>query len=426
METINYIIKSATIIDPKSIFHGQKKDIFIKGDKIIDIRKNISIKEPFIEIKGKNIHISPGFIDLHTRISEPGLEFKEDFNSGLNAASNGGFTGIVHMPNTIPPIQNSSDISFVLKKTEKNIVDVFPTGCLTKNMEGAEITEIYDMIKSGAVAFTDDKKSIENTMLMNIAMEYSQQFNTTIMCTCYDKNLCNEGQLNEGKFSTLLGLKGIPDIAEEIRVARDIDLTEYSKGKIHISTASTKKSFKLIRQAKKKGINISCDIAAHQLILTDEMVSDFDTNLKLFPPARDKKTVKEIIKQIQNGTIDVICSDHTPVEIEKKNCSFNTAEFGITALETTFPICNSILKDVVSIEKIVELLSINPRRILNIPYPIIELNKIANITMFDPDEEWVYKEDNIKSKSKNTPFIGQKFTGKIIGILNKGEISLNR
>ena len=426
METINYIIKSATIIDPKSIFHGQKKDVFIKGNKIIDIQKKISIKEPFIEIKSKNLHISPGFIDLHTRIGEPGLEFKEDFHSALNAASNGGFTGIVHMPNTIPPIQNSSDISFILKKSEENIVDIFPTGCLTKNMEGAEITEMYDLIKSGAVAFTDDKKSIENTMLMNIAMEYAQQFNTTIMCTCYDKNLCNEGQLNEGKFSTLLGLKGIPEIAEEIRIARDIDLTEYSKGKIHISTASTKKSLNLIKQAKKKGVNISCDIAAHQLILTDEMASEFDTNLKLFPPARDKKTIKEIIKQIQNGTIDVICSDHTPVEIEKKNCSFSNADFGIIALETTFPICNSILKDIISIEKIIELLSVNPRKILNIPYPSIELDKIANITIFDPDEEWTYKEHNIKSKSKNTPFIGRKFIGRIIGILNNGKISLNR
>jgi len=426
LETINYIIKSATIIDPKSIFHGQKKDIFIKGNKIIDIQKKISIKEPFIEIKSKNLHISPGFIDLHTRIGEPGLEFKEDFHSALNAASNGGFTGIVHMPNTIPPIQNSSDISFILKKSEENIVDIFPTGCLTKNMEGTEITEMYDMIKSGAVAFTDDKKSIENTMLMNIAMEYAQQFNTTIMCTCYDKNLCNEGQLNEGKFSTLLGLKGIPEIAEEIRIARDIDLTEYSKGKIHISTASTKKSLNLIKQAKKKGVNISCDIAAHQLILTDEMASEFDTNLKLFPPARDKKTIKEIIKQIQNGTIDVICSDHTPVEIEKKNCSFSNADFGIIALETTFPICNSILKDIISIEKIIELLSVNPRKILNIPYPSIELDKIANITIFDPDEKWTYKEHNIKSKSKNTPFIGRKFIGRIIGILNNGKISLNR
>jgi len=426
LETINYIIKSAKIIDPKSIFHGQKKDVLIKGNKIIDIQKNISIKEPFIEIKSKNLHISPGFIDLHTRISEPGLEFKEDFNSGLNAASNGGFTGIVHMPNTTPPIQNASDISFVLKKAEKNIVDVFPTGCLTKNMEGTEITEMYDMIKSGAVAFTDDKRSIENTMLMNIALEYAQQFNTTIMCTCYDKNLCNDGQINEGKFSTLLGLKGIPEIAEEIRVARDIDLTEYSKGKIHISTASTKKSLNLIKQAKKKGVKISCDIAAHQLILTDEMVSEFDTNLKLFPPARDKKTIKEIIKQIKNGTIDVICSDHTPVEIEKKNCSFSKADFGMIALETTFPICNSILKDIISIDKIIELLSVNPRKILNIPYPIIELDKIANITIFDPDEEWTYKEHNIKSKSKNTPFIGRKFIGRIIGILNNGKISLNR
>ncbi len=425
MERINYLIKSATIIDPKSSFNGQKRDVLISGNEIISIKKRVSIKEPHIEIKSKNLHISPGFLDLHTRIGEPGLEFKEDFNSGLKAAAQGGFTGIVHMPNTIPPIQNSSDIRSTIKKTEKNIVDVFPTGCLTKNTEGKEITEIYDMIKSGAVAFTDDKKSIENAIVMNIAMEYSKQFNTVIMSTCYDTNLCREGQINEGKFSTLLGMKGIPEIAEYIKIARDIELTKYSNGKIHISTVSTKKSFDLIKQAKKQGINISCDISAHQLILSDDMLTDFNTNLKIFPPARGKKRIKEIIKQIKEGNIDVISSDHTPVEIEKKKCSFNNADFGIIGLETTFSICNSILKNHISLEKIIELLSINPRKILNIAYPTIELNKIANITIFDPDQKWTYLEKNIKSKSKNSPFINQEFTGKIIGILNKGKIYLN-
>ena len=425
METINYLLKSATIIDPKSIFNGKKRDVLIKGDKIHDIKKRISINEPYIEIKSKDLHICPGFIDLHTRIYEPGMEFKEDFKSGLDAARQGGFTGIVHMPGTTPPIQNSSDITFILNKNEKNIIDVYPTGCLTKNMDGKEITEIYDMKKNGAVAFTDDKKSIENAMLMQIAIEYTKQFNTTIMTTSYDYNMCNDGQLNEGKKSTMLGLKGIPSIAEEIRIARDIDLTEYSEGKLHISTVSTKKSLNLINKAKKKGIKITCDIAAHQLILSDDMINDFDTNFKIFPPARDKKTIKELIKQIQNGTIDIICSDHSPVEIEKKKCSFNNADFGIIALETTFPICNSVLNNHVSIEKIVELLSVNPRKILNIPHPKIELNKIANITIFDPTEEWVYLEKNIKSKSKNSPFINKKFIGKIIGIINKGAINLN-
>ena len=425
METINYLLKSATIIDPKSIFHGKKRDVLVKGTKIHEIKKRITINEPYIEIKSKNLHICPGFIDIHTRIYEPGLEFKEDFKSGLNAACSGGFTGIVHMPNTNPPIQNSSDIISIFKKNENNIIDVYPTGSLTKNMDGKEITEIYDMKQNGAIAFTDDKKSIDNAMLMQIAIEYTKQFNSTIMVTCYDNNMCLEGQINEGKMSTMLGLKGIPNIAEEIRIARDIDLTEYSDGKLHFSTVSTKKSFNLINKAKKKGVNISCDIAAHQLILFDEMISDFDTNLKLFPPIRDKKIIKEIIKQIQNGTIDVICSDHSPVEIEKKKCSFNNADFGMIALETTFPICNTVLKKHVSIEKIVELLSVNPRKILNIPYPKIEKKKIANLTIFDPSEEWTYLEKNIKSKSKNSPFINKTFTGKIIGIINKGKASLN-
>ena len=426
METINYLIKSAKIIDPNSRFNGQKKDILICGNEIKAIKKKILIKEPHIEIKSKNLHISPGFLDIHCRIGEPGLEFQEDFKSGLNAARQGGFTGIIHMPNTIPPIQNASDISFVLKKTENHIVDVFPTGCLTKNREGKEITEIYDMVKSGSIAFTDDKKSIDNAMLMNIGLEYTRQFDTTIMCTCYDNNLTKDGQLNEGKFSTLLGLKGIPEIAEEIRLSRDIQLTKYSKGKIHISTVSTKKSFGLIKKAKKEGVKISCDIAAHQLILNDEMLMNFDTNLKIFPPARNKKLKKDILNAIKDNTIDVICSDHTPIEIEKKKCSFNNADFGITGLETTFSICNSILKDEISIEKIIELLSINPRKILNIPPVCIEEKNYANITMFDPNENWTYLEKNIQSKSKNSPFVNQKFTGKIIGIVNNGKISLNK
>jgi len=413
------------IIDPRSKYHEKNHDILIESGEITLIAKKIIYKKEYIEIKIKNLHVSPGFLDMHTRIGEPGFEFREDVKSGSDSAKRGGFTGLVYMPSTEPPIQNVSDINFVYKKFEKNIIDVFPTGCVTKNMKGDEITEMHDMKKAGAIAFTDDLKSIENVMIMNIALEYTKNLSTPIMITPFEEKLSKNGLLNEGKTSTLLGLTGIPNIAEELRINRDIELVNYNNGKLHFSNVSTKKSLELIKKAKEKGLNISTDIAAYQLSLHDEMLIDFDTNLKVFPPIRSKKMKKEFIKNIKNGNIDAVSSHHNPIESEKKKCSFAKAEFGIIGLESAFGILNTELKEEVELEKIITLLSINPRKILNIECPKIEENNKANFTLYDPDKKWIFKKSDLKSKSKNTPFENYEFTGKVLGIINNGLIELN-
>ncbi len=425
MEKLNYILRSAKIIDPRSKHHGKKNDILIENGNITLISKKVIYKGQYIEVKINNLHISPGFLDMNTRIGEPGYEYREDAKSGSDAAKRGGFTGIVYMPSTKPPIQNVADINFVKKLFEKNIIDVFPIGCITKNREGTDLTEMNDMKNAGAIAFSDDLKSIENPMIMSIALEYTKDFKTPIMVVPFEKDLCQNGLVNEGNISALLGLTGIPNITEEIRVNRDIELVDYNKGRLHFSTVSTKKSLELIKKAKEKNINISTDIAAYQLLLHDEMLSDFNTNLKVFPPIRTKKMQKEFIKNIKNGNIDAISSNHTPIESEKKKCSFINAEFGMIGLETTFAITNTILKKEIELEKIIELLSINPRKILNIECPRIEEKNIANITLYDPEKKWIFKTDDVKSKSKNSPFENHEFTGKILGIINNGLIHLD-
>ena len=425
MEKLTYILRSTKIIDPRSKHHGKINDVLIENGNISLISKKIIYEKQYIEIKIKNLHISPGFLDMNTHIGEPGYEHREDVKSGSDAAKKGGFTGIVYMPSTNPPIQNVSDINFIKKKFEKNIIDVFPVGSITKNMEGKEITEMHDMKKAGAITFTDDLNSIENPMIMSIALEYTKDFKTPIIVVPFEQKLCENGLLNEGKTSTSLGLQGIPDVAEVIRTNRDIELTDYNKGKLHFSTVSTKKSLELIKKAKEKNINISNDIAAYQLILNDEMLSNFDANLKVFPPIRSKKMQKEFIKNIKTGNIDAISSNHTPIELEKKKCSFANAKFGIIGLETTFAIANTVLKKEIELEKIIELLSINPRKILNIECPKIEEKNKANITLYDPEKKWIFRRNDIKSKSKNSPFENYEFTGRALGVINNGMLHLD-
>ena len=426
MENIKYIIlREVRIIDTQSKYHNQKKDILIENGTIKKIENNITIDHPFFETKIKNLHISPGWLDLHARLGEPGLEHRESIKSGLDAAAKGGFTAVVTMPSTIPPIETKSDIAFLIKKSHDNIVDILPTGCITKGHEQKEITDMYDMHINGAVAFTDDKKSIPNSMLMNIALEYVKNFNGLIMISCIDQDINKYGQINEGEKSIEMGLSPSPDIAEKLMVTRDINLLKYTNSKLHISTISSKDSIKSIKKAKRNKLKISTDVAAHQLILNENSIKDFDSNLKVLPPLRDEKTRISLINSIIDGTIDAISSDHTPIEIEGKKCEFQKAEFGIIGLETVFPIINTILKDQLELTKIIELISSKPRKILNQPCPKIDINEKANITLFNPSEEWTYTKDMIVSKSKNTPFIDQKFTGKVLGVINNSKILLN-
>ncbi|MAZ57890.1 MAG: dihydroorotase [Flavobacteriales bacterium] len=427
MENMKHIIlRNVKIIDTRSIHHNQKKDILIENGIIKEIEKNINLKSPFFETKIKNLHVSPGWLDLHARFGEPGFEYRENIESGLNAAAKGGFTGVVVMPSTDPPIETKTDILFLQKKASSHIVDIMPTGCITKKCEQEELTEMYEMHLNGAVAFTDDKKTISNTMLINNALEYVKSFNGLIMNSCLDPYLNEFGQINEGVISTKMGLSPSPELAEDLMISRDLSLLRYTQSKLHLSTISTKNALKKIKKAKNEKLNISSDVAAHNLILNDTVFNNFNSDFKVMPPLRGETTRLSLIKAIVNGTIDAVSSDHTPIEIESKKCEFQEAKFGMIGLETVFPIINTVLKDKLELEKIIDLISVNPRKIIHQKIPKIEINEEANITMFDPNKEWTYKESDIVSISKNTPFINYKFIGKPLGIINKRGILMNR
>jgi dihydroorotase len=427
MENIKHIlIRNAKIIDSNSEYNGQIKDVLIIDGVIKKISNTILFDLPFLEIKTENLHLSPGWLDLHCNICEPGLEHRENINTGLKSAAKGGFTSIVTTPNTSPPVDTKSDILFLIEKSINNIVEIYPTGCITKKLEGKEITEMYDMHIHGAVAFSDGKQSVQNAMLMNIALDYVKNFNGLIMSHSIDAELNQSGQINEGKISTMTGLKPSPEIAEEVGVLRDLSILRYTKSRLHISTISTTASVKYIKQAKKEKLALTTDLAAHQILLSEDNLQDFNSYNKVMPPLRDKKTQDILIQSIIDGTIDAISSDHTPIEEELKNCEFDQAEFGMIGLETVFPIINTVLKDHININQITELISINPRNIINVDIPIIQEDVKANITLFDPILKWTYKKESIESLSKNTPFINYEFTGVVIGIINKGKVSLNQ
>ena len=426
MENLKHIvIRNATIIDKESPYHKKKKDILIEDGFIKKIDKNISIKSAFFETKIQNLHISPGWLDLHVRLGEPGYEQRETIQSGLKEAAQGGFTGVLVMPSTNPPIQTKADINFLIKKAQNNIVELFPSGCITKNCKQEEITEMFDMHINGALAFTDDKNSIQNAMLMNIALEYAKNFDGLIMTTSVDAYLAKKGQINESAISTKMGLKPLPELSENIMIDRDLTLLKYTQSKLHLSTISSYDSVKKIKQAKKNKLNISADVAAYSLLMSDEWFQNFDSNLKVLPPLRSEKTRKELINGIINGTIDAVTSDHTPIEIENKKCEFQKAKFGMIGLHTVFPILNTVLNDKLELSKIIDLICHNPRKILKKKTPKIQEGEIANMTLFDPQKEWTYNKKQIASLSRNTPLINYKFKGDVLGVINKKKIHLN-
>ena len=417
------LIKKATILDPNSKHNRQTKDVLIKNGIIISIRENIDDLEAET-IEAENLHISQGWTDINARFGEPGYEYKEDLESGMNAAAQGGYTHIALMPSTKPCIQSKSDISYLIHKSAHNIVDIHPVGALTENRKGEQITEMYDMHQNGAIAFSDDKRSIANANLMKIALLYAKNFKGLIMSFSSETKTSENGQMNEGVTSTKLGLKGIPALAEELQIARDLQLCEYTDARLHFSTISTAHSVKLIRQAKAKGLNITADASSYHLFLNDTELDSYNSNLKVIPPLRSTKDINGLKKGLKDGTIDAICSDHYPQNIESKKCEFNLADFGMINLETCFASANTALKDTIMLEQIIAKFTANPKLILGLDTQTIEEGNLADLTLFDPSLKWTYLEKNIVSKSKNSPLIGKKFTGKPIAIINNGQLSV--
>ncbi|NQX96693.1 MAG: dihydroorotase [Flavobacteriales bacterium] len=419
---MNALIKSAKVIDSNSKFNGKTVDILIEKGIISKIGKDLKNPNKVDEISFKDLHISAGWFDMRANFCDPGHEYKEDLNSGLKAAAKGGFTGVMVMPDTTPVNSTKSGIEYILNKTKGNIVDALPAGSLSHNCEGKEIAEMYDMHSAGAIAFTDNKKSVSKSSLLNRSLLYSQSFNGLIIDFPNDKELSNGGQMNEGVVSTQLGLKGIPALAEELMVTRDIYLAEYCNARIHLSNISTKKSVTLIKEAKKKGLRITADVNSYHLLLDETELLNFDNNCKVTPPLRTKEDIKALIAGVKDGTIDVICSDHTPEDIENKQCEFDHAAFGMINLQTSFAAANTNGK--IALEDLITKITSAPREILGLNVLEIKEGEQANITLFNPTEKWSLKKESIVSKAKNTPLIGRELTGKVYGVINNNQMIL--
>ncbi len=416
---MNLILREAKIIDPESAFHNQIVDVQIENGIIKKIGKKLDLLD-FEELLLDNLHISKGWFDSSVSFGEPGYEDRETIANGLHVAAKSGFTAVALQPNSFPSIDNQSQVQFVRSKAFNHATELFPIGALTKNSEGKDLAELFDMKNAGAIAFGDYGKSLENANLLKIALQYAQDFDGLVIAFAEDSNIKGNGVANEGEMSTRLGLKGIPALAEELHVARNLFLLEYTGGKLHIPTISTAKSVQLIKEAKAKGLQVTCSVAVHHLTLTDQKLDSFDTRHKVSPPLRTESDRKALLKGVKDGIIDMITSDHNPMDIEHKKMEFDLAKNGTIGLESAF----GALMTVLPLETIIEKLTFG-KTVFGINSSEIAEKTVASFTLFSPDGDSTFNKENILSKSKNSAFLGTKSKGKVYGIINQGKLILN-
>ena len=416
---MNLILRKATIIDPQSPFHNQTVDVKITNGIFEKIGSVLPKSKTHQEIELDGLHISQGWFDTSISFGEPGFEDRETIANGLEVAAKSGFTGIALQPNSYPIIDNQSQVHFVKQKATNSATELFPIGALTKTSEGKDLAELFDMKNAGAVAFGDYGKSLSNANLMKISLQYVQDFDGLVVAFCQDETIKGNGVANEGIVSTRLGLKGIPNLAEELIVARNLFLLEYTGGKLHIPTISTAQSVNLIKEAKKKGLNVTCSVSVHHLVLNDQKLEGFDTRYKVSPPLRTETDRQALLKGVLDNTIDCITSDHNPIDIENKKMEFDLAKNGTIGLESAF----GALLTILPLEKIIEKLTFG-KTILNIDYQEIAENNKVSISLFNITENWIFGKEYILSKSKNSAFLGQPMKGKTIGIYNQEKLVL--
>jgi len=418
---MNILLRSARIIDSNSKYHNQKMDILIKNGTISDIAKKLELPENCKEIQLKNLHVSNGWFDTSVSLGEPGYEERENIKHGLEVAGRSGFTKVALNPNTQPLVDNKSAVEFLIQKSRTSPVDLFPIANLTQGARGKEMAELFDMKNSGAIAFGDYNKSVENANLLKIALLYAQNFEGIVMSFPQDAGIGAHGLVNESENTTRLGLNSIPNLSEELQITRDLALLEYTGGKLHIPTISTFRAVQLIKEAKKKGLDVSCSVAAHHIFLTDDEIQSFDTNFKVTPPLRSEKDVKSLIKGLKDGTIDMLVSDHNPIDIENKNVEFANGHYGTIGMETLF---GSVRKKL-ELEEVISCLTEKPKKRFNLTVSVVEKNSKADLTLFDPDLEYVFEKIHILSKSKNSAFLGKELQGKIYGIISNNKLVLS-
>jgi dihydroorotase len=424
------LIHGGHIIDPSQGI-DQTGDLLIAEGKIVQAGGTV-IPGEAKNLDASGLVVCPGFIDLHCHLREPGFEDKETIATGTKAAAIGGFATVCCMANTEPPLDTPAAVDWVKQKTSKDsLVAVLPIGCITKARKGEELTDMAELAEAGVVAFSDDGNPVASSQLMHRAMEYSRDLELPIIDHCEDKTLSDNGIINEGQMSAKLGLKGIPAAAEEVMVARDLTLAKQTRARLHIAHASTKGSVELIRRAKEEGISVTAEVTPHHLTLTEERImgkasnESFDTNAKVNPPLRTKEDVEALIKGLKDGVIDAIATDHAPHTLADKSCGLKLAAFGISGLETAFGCLMSLVhKREMSLAMLLSKLTCEPAKVIgrNAELGTLRAGAPANITILDPDREWIVNSRNFASKGKNTPYDGHKFKGKVMATIVSGRI----
>lgn len=420
---MNILLKQVKITDKNSPFNGKIFDLLIENNIISKIGIDLSDKATII-IEGKDLCVSPGWVDIFAHFCDPGYEFKETIETGAAAAAAGGFTRVFTIPNTKPVSDNKSMVEYAAKQANDLPIHIHPIGAITQKTEGKELAEMYDMRNSGAIAFSDGLNPVQSSGLLIKALQYVKAFNGVLIQVPIDKSIGAAGLMNEGIISTRLGLPGIPAISEEILLKRDIDLVRYTGSKIHFTGISSASALNLIRAAKKEGLSVTCSVTPYHLFFCDEDLQSYDTFLKVNPPLRTKSDMLALRDGVIDGTIDCIASHHLPQDWDHKTCEFEAAAFGMTGLETSFLVVNHLLEEL-SNERIIELFSLNARNIFNLPSTHIEEGAMAELTIFQRHENLSISKIDFKSKSINSAFIDRSLKGKIIGTINKGKYYTN-
>lgn len=418
------LVKGGRILDPANQL-DMTGDLLIEDGFIKSISSSILAPEAEV-LDASGCLVCPGFIDIHVHLREPGYEYKETIASGTRAAAAGGFTTVCCMPNTKPVCDSQAVADFIkITASQQGIVNVWPIGAITKGQKGQEISEMADLLAAGCVAVSDDGRPVMNAEIMRRALEYSKMFGLPVIAHCEDLNLSEEGQMHEGLYSTYYGLKGIPDAAEEIMVARDIRLAEMTCGRLHIAHLSTAGSLDLVRQAKSRGVRVTCEVTPHHLTLTDEVVGDYDPDTKVNPPLRPKKHLEVLIEGLKDGSIDCLASDHAPHELEAKDCEYNLASFGISGLETAVPVIFHYLvrPGSVDIMTVVEAWTVGPARVLGLDRGTLTPGKAADVTIIDPELSRVVNPERFHSRGRNNPYKGNTLYGWPRATIVKGRVA---
>ncbi|MCC6541095.1 MAG: dihydroorotase [Flavobacteriales bacterium] len=415
------ILRNVTVVDPGGPHHDTTVDILVRDGRIMKVGERVVAKgTPVVERTG--LYASPGWVDLRAHFRDPGEEWKAGITNGLDAAAAGGFTAVAVLPSTRPTTDDRAGIGYLLKKAQGHAVRLLPIGALTQDLKGEQLAELYDQQQAGAVAFSDDQRSVRNGRLMMLALQYSGGLgDAPVMVHPNDPDLIRGGQMHEGTMSTRLGLKGLAPVAETSHLQRDIALLEYAGGHLHAATISTAGSVELIRQAKARKLRVTASVAAHNLLLDDGCLRGFEACYKVMPPLRDAHHIEALRAGVKDGTIDAIVTDHRPEDREHKVLEFGSASFGIIGLETAFGVANTAVKGRMSLRRLIERFTHGPRAVVGLPYVHIAEGERAEITLFDPEMDWTCEEADLVSRSHNTPFLGQRLVGRALGIVANGQ-----